>query len=70
MAIGLFNFLGAWLYLEAIRLGNIAIVGGLNNFSLLVTVACTIFLPSYREPFGPRRVLGVALAFLSIFLLR
>lgn len=66
--IGVLNFAGLILFIEALKTGPFSIVGAITNFSLLITLSLAMFF--YKERPTVKQVLGIFLAFLSLFLFR
>jgi bacterial/archaeal transporter family protein len=66
--IYLFNFFGLVFYITALKTGSFALVGSINNFSILLTILISIIV--FRERLTIKQVIGVCIAFISLTLLR
>lgn len=66
--IGILNFVGLVLFLEALKTGPFSIVGAITNFSLLVTLLLAIFI--YKEKPTPKHIFGILLSFASLILFK
>ncbi len=67
VAIGTFNFLGLVFFIEALKAGTFSVVGAINNFSLILTLGLSILI--YSERPSKKQIIGICLAFASLFLL-
>lgn len=66
--IGVFNVAGYISFFLALQRGLFSIVGALNNFSLLITIALLYFV--LKEKPTVIQGVGISIAFISLFLLR
>jgi drug/metabolite transporter (DMT)-like permease len=66
--IGTLNFLGFVLFLLALRDGPLALVGAINNFSILLTIFLSILI--HKEKPTALQYAGIVLAFLALMIFR
>jgi len=66
--IGLLNFVGLVLFIEALKTGPFSIVGAITNFSLLITLTLAIFI--YKERPTVNHIFGIILSFIALFLFK
>ncbi len=66
--IGILNFVGLVLFIEALKTGPFSIVGAITNFSLLITLSLGIFI--YKEKPSIKHIIGIVLSFISLFLFK
>ncbi len=66
--IGVLNFVGLVLFIEALKTGPFSIVGAITNFSLLITLSLAIFI--YKERPTVKHIFGIVLSFIALFLFK
>lgn len=66
--IGVLNFVGLVLFIEALKTGPFSIVGAITNFSLLITLSLAIFI--YKERPTVKHIFGIVLSFVALFLFK
>ena len=66
--MGLLNFLGFYAFLTALSRGPLAIVALITGMHFVIAIALSALL--FRERLTPRRLVGIGLTLLAVFLLR
>lgn len=66
--MGVFNFAGFCFFFLALFAGPLALVGGLNNLSLVVTILLSLII--LKEPLTKNRLIGIGLSIISLYLLQ
>lgn len=66
--IGVLNFVGLVLFIEALKTGPFSIVGAITNFSLLITLTLAILI--YKERPTVKHIFGIVLSFIALILFK
>ena len=68
LVMGIANFLGFYAYLKALACGPLSLIAPITGMHFTIAIIFSVLI--YKERLTPSRILGIALAILSMVLLR
>ena len=66
--MGVLNFFGFYAFLTALETGPLSIIALITGMHFVIAVVLSVLL--YREKMNSRRVLGIVLTLLAVFLMQ